>query len=223
MNPHNIIRNLTSLIVIAIMSMTHNLQAQNSHSGNSDFKYSEEFFMDMDFEPNLATPKIPEKEKAAVKQYVRKVAEGLSKDVTVDLMRDDEVFIVTIPTDELFLPNDSLLMDDASNRFDPFFKLMSDPLMYKIVLAMHTDDTGSKKYCDYLSTVRMNSIYDMFMEKIENGELSEDLVIIPFAMGSSLPLVPNDTRKNRSENRRLEIYFIPGPKMIELAHKKALQ
>ena len=140
-------------------------------------------------------------------------------------MRDDEVFVVTIPTDDLFLPNDTLLSQYSSKRLAPLLKFISsqDPMMYKVVYGIHTDDTGSTYYQEDLSQARSNSIYDWFMDNIDSGVLSEDLIIIPFAFGSDDPIRPNDTMKHRSENRRLEIFFIPGPKMIQLAHQDMLK
>ena len=95
--------------------------------------------------------------------------------------------------------------------------------MYKIVVALHTDDTGSEGYRQNLSTSRIYSVYDWLMDEIDEGKISEDIVIVPYAMGSNMPLVSNDTRKNRKENRRLEFYFIPGPKLIENALNKKLK
>lgn len=187
--------------------------------------YQEELFMDMEYEPNLATPIVPKEEKHAVKEYIRKAASDLMRSYIIDLMRDDEVFVVTIPTDDLFLPNDTLLSQYSSKRLAPLLKFISsqDPMMYKIVYGIHTDDTGSTYYQEDLSQARSNSIYDWLMDNIDSGLLSEDLIIIPFAFGSDDPIRPNDTMKHRSENRRLEIFFIPGPKMIQLAHQDMLK
>ena len=180
--------------------------------------YSEETFMDMDFAPNLATPVVGEKEKPAVKKAILAAANSLKNKYTIDLVRNDEVFIVNIPTDNLFLPNDTLLTDKADALLTPLLSPMKDPMAYKIVLAVHTDDTGSETYRENLSTARLNSVYDWFMNKIDGGALSEKILIIPFAMGGAMPLSPNTSRNNRKENRRLEVYFIPGPSIISAAH-----
>ena len=55
--------------------------------------YSEETFMDMDFEPNLATPVVGAKEKPAIRKNILKVANSLKGKFTVDLMREDEVLL----------------------------------------------------------------------------------------------------------------------------------
>lgn len=185
--------------------------------------YREESFMDMDFEPNLLTPEVPAALKGTVSDYVVRVAESLKRQAVIDIMRDADVFVVNIPSEDLFLPNDTLLSDYAPQQLDKLLPLMKDPYMYKVLIAVHCDDTGSEAYREYLTTERLNSIYYWLLEAMDDGKLSEDLVVIPFAMGSSEPLLPNDTRENRKENRRVEFYFIPGPKMIELARKGTLR
>lgn len=177
--------------------------------------YNEETFMDMDFEPNLATPVVPTKYHNSLSDYILKLAKEYQGYGNVDILRDGEVMLVTIPTDRLFLPNDTVLSDDAEKYLLPILNPIEDPMMFKLVIAMHTDDTGSELYREELSTSRLNSIYDWFMIKIDEGKLNENILIIPFSMGADMPLGPNTSRKNRSENRRLEVYYIPGPKLIE--------
>lgn len=134
------------------------------------------------------------------------------------MVRDDEVILITIPSDELFLPNDTLLAPSAPARLSPIVSLLRDPEMMKMVYAIHTDNTGSPNYNMYLSHERNNSLYDWLLDNI-----SEDQIVIPYEFGDTEPMVPNDTRDGRAENRRVEFYLIPGPKMITLAHKGLLK
>ena len=186
------------LIYLSLLALSVGAaKAQTNADRISYPDYQEDVFMDMD---------LPQNHK-----------------YTVDLMHNDAVFVVCLPTDDLFLPNDTLLTDNASSVLNPLLDLMKDPYMYKILLAVHTDDTGSENYRQDLSTARIYSIYDWMLDAIDRGRISEDLVIIPYSMGSSEPIVKNDTRKHRKENRRLEIYFVPGPKMISLAKERKLK
>lgn len=211
------------IVLLGFVSCSVALQAQEYSDPYAG--YLEEVFMDMDYEPNLATPVVPKNDKQAVKAYVRKVATDLMRHYIIDLMRSDEVFVVSIPTDDLFLPNDTLLSPYAAKRLEPLHKFISkqDPNMYKIVYGVHTDDTGSTQYQEDLSHARSNSVYDWLMDQIDNGSISEDQIIIPYAFGSDDPLQPNDTMKHRAENRRLDVIFVPGPKMIEMAHNGTLK
>lgn len=181
--------------------------------------YDETLYMDMDIEQNLMAPEVPDKEHAVVSRRIKKTANDLAKKgYIVDLMRDDEVMAVTIPTDQLFFPNDTLLSPEAPAKLGPIVALLRVPDQYKVVYAVHTDNTGSATYNMDLSHRRNNSIYDWLLQQV-----SEDVIIIPYEMGDTDPIEPNDTRLGRAANRRLEIYLIPGPKMITDAHKGLLK
>lgn len=220
MTVSRIVRHILSFILLCLW--THPVCGQTL-PGSSVKDYAEDVYMDMEFENNLATPVVPKKAESDVRKYIRRVAEELNSRYTVDLMRENEVFIISIPTDDLFAPNDTLLTDTARPILNSLLQLMQDPLMYKIVMAVHTDDTGSKSYLLDLSTARLNSIYDWVLDAIDAGSLSQDLIVIPYAMGGEAPLTDNDTREHRRENRRLEVYFIPGPKLIDMALKGQLK
>lgn len=212
------------LTVVCSLIFSVNSLAQSADDLPSPYPdYQEDEFMDMDFEPNLMTPKVPAEAQKAVSSYINKVGKSLKNKYTIDITRNNDVFVVVVPTDDLFLPNDTLFSKDADRILTPVLDLMKDPYMYKIVVALHTDDTGSEGYRQNLSTSRIYSVYDWLMDEIDEGKISEDIVIVPYAMGSNMPLVSNDTRKNRKENRRLEFYFIPGPKLIENALNKKLK
>lgn len=181
--------------------------------------YEESAFMDMDFDQNIQTPEVGEGEHPAIKIHINHIADNLAKrGYIVDLTRNDEVIVVTIPTDDLFLPNDTLLMPSGLSKMTPVVDLLKDPEMFKLVYTVNTDNTGSQQYNMWLSHERNNSIYDWLLNRV-----SEDLMVIPYEMGESEPIEKNDTRKGRAANRRVEFYLIPGPKMITLAHKKLLK
>lgn len=181
--------------------------------------YNEETFFDMDFEPNLATPIVPDSEKGFIRRHMLETAKKIKGPFTVDLMRDGEVIVVTIAAEVLFPPNDSILGDAAERAFKPLLPLMEDALKYKVVYAVHTDDTGNEIYQDEFSAQRMNSIYDYLLELIDDELINPDIVIVPYAMGALDPIVDNNTWRNRAINRRVEFYFIPGPDLIEEAHR----
>ena len=181
--------------------------------------YDEILFMDMDLDQNIETPKLQDAERKAVKKHMSRMANELAHArYVVDLDRDGEVVVVTIPTDDLFLPNDTLLSPKAEVKLKPLLKYLSDPGLFKVVYTIHTDDTGSPDYLFDLSQQRVNSVYDWMLDFV-----SEDQVIIPYSMGDIDPVETNSTRVGRRANRRLEFYFIPGPEMILKARKGKLQ
>lgn len=210
---------MTRLIITLIITLI--ASALYAKGGWSDpYKgYDETLFMDMDIEQNILTPSVPDKEHSAVSRHMKRLGNELAKrGYTVDMMRDDEVVLVTIPSDDLFLPNDTLLSPSAPAKMTPVTDLLRTPDMYKVVYAVHTDNTGSQFYNMELSHRRNNSIYDWLLSKV-----NEDVIIIPYEMGDTDPIEENNSRSGRAANRRLEIYLIPGPRMITDAHKGTLK
>lgn len=194
------------------------LKAANDDK-NPYMGYDETIYMDMELEDNLKAPAVGKSEHAAVKAYMTRLGRDLAKrNYIVDLMRDDEVLLVTLPTDDLFLPNDTLLSPSAPGKLAPIVALFNDPFMFKMVYAVHTDNTGSPTYNMRLSHERNNSVYDWMLDNV-----SEDVIVIPYEFGDTDPIGSNGSRQGRHDNRRLEIFLIPGPKMISLAQKGMLK
>lgn len=133
---------------------------------------------------------------------------------TVDAIRNREVLVVTIPANKLFGPNQTELLESASRFLEPFKRYLKEPDMYRVLVVMHTDNTGSEAYRENLTVERAEAVADWF----ETSGVNTDY-LFPFAMSDDIPLVPNDTFENRDRNRRLEIYLVPGEKMIEKAKK----
>ncbi len=144
----------------------------------------------------------------------------------VETYRNKEVIIVTIPTDKLFAPNETELKSNADAMLSPLKRYMKDDSedMYRLLMVMHTDNTGSEAYTDMLSLKRAQAVFNWFEE---NG-CDTDFLFMR-ARGASEPnalsgdisniIKANDTFEKRADNRRLEIYLIPGKKMVEAAKK----
>ncbi len=137
-------------------------------------------------------------------------------EVNVEKMRNGEVLVVTIPADDLFMPNDTVLSSGASSVLTIFKRYLKDPDMYWVVLDMHTDNTGSEVYTDNLSLQRVNAVFDWF-----DDQDCETRYLFPTASGAAEPLAGNNNESmaQRRQNRRLEILLIPGLKMVEEAKK----
>lgn len=135
-------------------------------------------------------------------------------DWNVEAYRQKEVLLVTIPADKLFAPNDTLLRPSADEYLTPIRRYLKDPDMYRVLLVMHTDNTGSEQYRDQLTVKRVESVFDWFDD---HGE--ETKYLFDYAMSDDMPLKPNNSITNRAANRRLEIYLVPGKKMLEQAKR----
>lgn len=144
----------------------------------------------------------------------------------VETYRNKEVIIITIPTDKLFDPNATSLKRDADNLLIPLKRYMKSESkdMYRVLMVMHTDNSGSETYTDNLSLKRAESVFNWF----EANGCDTDYLFMR-ARGASEPnmtsgtiediIGANDTYEKRAANRRLEIFLIPGKRMIEAAKK----
>lgn len=132
----------------------------------------------------------------------------------VEAFRNKEVLLVTIPAHLLFEPNETVLKSSAQDYLTPIKRYLKDPDMFRVLLVMHTDNTGSEDYRDRLTLDRVNSVFDWFEESGANTTY-----MFSYALGDEMPLKPNDSMENRRQNRRLEIYLMPGKKMVDQALK----
>lgn len=132
----------------------------------------------------------------------------------VEFARNREVLVVTIPADRLFAPNDTLVRPDAAAVLSPLKRYLKEPDMYRVLLVMHTDNTGNEAYRDHLTEARSAQLFDWF----ENQDLDTSY-LFSYGFGDEQPLFENNSMTNRAANRRLEVYLMPGKKMIEQAKR----
>ena len=95
----------------------------------------------------------------------------------------------------------------------PVRRYLKTPDMWRVMLVMHTDNTGSELYRDRITEMRVMSIYDWF----ENQSGVDTDYLFPYSLSDDAPLKNNNTMENRAKNRRLEIYLVPGEKMVQRA------
>lgn len=166
---------------------------------------------DMTLEQALAVPPVPQKLNAFVKGYMKREALALHKaGYKVETMRRGEIVIATIPTDKLFAPNDTVLLKGCEPLLKPFLAYFKVADKFKVVLAIHTDDTGSESYLNSLAEKRIVALYDYFDRSAPHTEH-----LIGYPVAANDPLSDNTTRGGRAENRRLEIYILPNTALIE--------
>lgn len=182
-------------------------------------EYDEVDHWDLDLDDNIEIPVVSDGEKKDIRTYMKRMLDNLTKrNYLVELDRNDEVLVISLPCDELFQPNDTLLWEERAVRIlDPLKPLLEDPDLFKVVFSVNSDNTGSSIYNMSLTDARKNSMYEWF-----DTNADPELIVVPYSMGDTDPLEPNDTRAGRAANRRVDVYFIPGPKMIELSHNKKL-
>lgn len=133
----------------------------------------------------------------------------------IENIRNKEVLLITIPASALFSPNSTELSESASKVLDPIKRYLRRPDMWRVMLVMHTDNTGSPEYRKQITEKRALAVTDWF----EDQEGLDTSYLFPYALSDSQPLkeCPNNNMENRAKNRRLEIYLVPGEKMVEEA------
>ncbi len=132
----------------------------------------------------------------------------------VETFRNKEVLLITIPASKIFAPNDVEVRKEAATLLAPLKRYLKEPDMYRVLLVMHTDNTGSEKYREHLTEERSTAVFDWFVK-----EGCDTRYLFSYAYGDDMPLVENNSMNNRELNRRLEVYLVPGKKMLEQAKK----
>lgn len=168
-------------------------------------------------EENLRHPKVPNKAAAAVtsamSQFVRTLR---NQGLTVSAVREGQVVLVTIPAARLFAPNSTVLKEDAGAVLRTLMPYIKRPDNYKVIVAVHSDDTGDEQYNDTLTSERANAVDEFFFSLNNNQETG----IIPYGLGYDEPVAPNNSIEGRSWNRRVEIYFVPTQEYIDKIRRR---
>ena len=95
------------------------------------------------------------------------------------------------------------LMESSNDELESLAQLLIMNPTLRIELSSHTDDQGSDRYNDRLSTLRGQAVEKWLLNR---GIPSERMVIMGY--GKRKPLVPNDSDEQRAINRRVEIKVI---------------
>lgn len=143
---------------------------------------------------------------------------GPKSGCTVEALRNKEVLLITIPASMLFGPNATELLPGAGELLAPIRRYLKEPDMYRVVLVMHTDNTGSGQYREELTNARADSVFEWFEKSGANTAY-----LFPYALADTMPVAENTSVADRAANRRLEIYLVPGTKMIEQAKKGRIE
>ena len=173
---------------------------------------------ELSLDETLMLPDVPDKQASYIKSYMRREAQALQKmGYKVETTRNGEVVIATIPADELFAPNDTVLRPTAADRLKAFLPYFRTHGKFKVILAMHSDDTGSGNYLYGLTEKRILALYDYFDRHAAQTDMLQGY---PMADSDPLKNTPNTTADGRRTNRRLEIFIEPGPLLIMDAKSK---
>lgn len=168
-------------------------------------------------EENIKYPPVAEKHSKAVQTRMAELKEDLREaGYDAGLVRSGEVVIVTIPCSALFSPNETSLSSKAAAKLAGLKQFVNRKDDFKVVIAVHSDNTGDQTYADRLTADRANAIDEYFYKADSNRETG----IIPYGIGADEPVADNHGNANRAKNRRVEFYFIPTQEYINKARKR---
>lgn len=207
---------LIFILLIALVCPTHSSAKLFSKKN----KQEEVDIHGLSIEENIATPELGKQANTIVKfqdVQAKAIEKLVGKDTPyiVQKIRNGEVLMITIPAHSLFSSNDTVLTEKGKNTLVPLCKYLNTPGLYKMVLVMHSDNTGNEIYTQKLTEGRVNSVYEWIIET----DNSKSDVVVPYALGSDDPIVDNNSITNRAKNRRLVIYLIPDKAMINQAKR----
>lgn len=185
---------------------------------NTEVAEDVESLYDNSLDDNIKIPKLGG-QRTKIREYQQIQAKKLKNaGENVETTRNGEVIIATIPCGNLFKPNTAEFKASAGKYLKTYLRFLSEADMWRMLLSMHSDNTGSVAYTDELTTKRVVAVLNWFKKNAATSDY-----VIPYAMGASDPLVENNSVDNRDKNRRLEIYLVPGRLMIKKASKGILK
>lgn len=173
--------------------------------------------LEMSVDENHATPEVPKKAKTYVVTAMDQLRRHLVKNgMTIEPLRDGEVLEITIPCSVLFASGSLELKKAGAEFLRPLGMVAREPNRYKMLVTVHTDDTGDDAYADSISAARANAIDDYLWQLAGEKETN----VIPYGIGKDEPRLPNTSRTNREANRRAEIFIVPDDGLLEMAGVK---
>lgn len=161
---------------------------------------------ELDLESNISLPAVPSKRQGAVKESIDRVKQQLEKaGFKCHRRRQGEVLQFTLPLEKLFRANETQLSRQGVNQLAKLKFPAEMSGKYKLLIAVHADDTGEQTYADALTAARANAIDDFISHQLQGVEI----IVVPYGIGRDEPLVTNDSVLNRAKNRRADFYIVP--------------
>lgn len=174
-------------------------------------KYHEEI-AELSIEENINSPEVPTKYSDGARNAMRTLAGQMQKaGLKTDLSeRGGMVLMVTIPAADFFAANDTVLLPAADAALKQLMQPLRVPDKYKLLITVHSDNTGSEEYLTNLTQARADAILGW----IESRGVPT-AGVVTYGMGNDEPIAPDTSREGRRANRRIELYYVPGPVMIQ--------
>lgn len=161
---------------------------------------------EMSLEENINNPTVPTKKHNSVRESVDHLRSTLEKsNLSAGKLRQGEVLMISIPCSVLFRSNETILSPEGRKKLDGLKILDNIQNKYKLLIAVHTDNTGDVEYAESITADRANAIDDYLTEALALNAM----YIIPYGLGHDEPLGSDESVSDRAKNRRVEIYIVP--------------
>lgn len=162
---------------------------------------------DLTVEQNINTPQIRKKsQKATACSEIDALRRAfISKGYDAKSVRSGEVLKITIPCSKLFAANDTVLKPSGCLYLKALEPIIKKPASYKVIAAVHCDDTGDEIYATAITEARANAIDEYLWEL--SGQM--ETYLIPYGIGHDEPLVKDNSIANRAINRRVDFFIVP--------------
>ncbi|MDX3773564.1 OmpA family protein [Chromatiaceae bacterium AAb-1] len=144
---------------------------------------------------------------AAVGSYMDNQEKALREELSgsgVKVIRDGDILRLDIPAQLTFDINRSDIRSSLFPVFNDIAKVLRDYPKTMLVIAGHTDDTGTYQYNMNLSKARADSVKSYLV-----AQNVQEIRIETQGYGPNYPAVPNNSEANRAANRRVEIHIEP--------------
>ena len=130
--------------------------------------------------------------------------QALANSEAVAIQRQGDALALTFKSDFTFAVNSSNIQPGLYPELDRVARVLSSYPQTTILIAGHTDSTGSESYNQQLSQRRADSVKNAL---IQRGVAADRISAVGY--GESSPIADNNTEYGRQQNRRVEVRINP--------------
>ena len=154
---------------------------------------------------------------AIIGNYMDKQAAEIERDIEgAKVERIGEGIKITFSSGILFDVDQSELKDQSKGELSELSIILNKYEDTNIMLAGHTDSTGSEEYNLMLSEKRADSVANyLTTQNVDSQRFTTE------GYGETQPVATNDTEAGRAQNRRVEVAIWANDKLNKVAAEKA--
>ncbi len=131
---------------------------------------------------------------------------------------NESVLKVTIPSDDIFVPGDSVLSSTSDSYLFPLVRLLrGEEAVASVIVSCYSDNNGSDRFLRRITSARAATV-GRWMRK----QGVDPTQITCYGLAQHSARTDNSTLQKRRQNRRLCLYLVPNKHMVKLAKKGKL-